>query len=48
MNIIHFDSFGPNLSKMKNFDFLDPDLSKTEFRGQNFKNLSVDSELPPP
>ena len=30
--------------KTNNFDFLGPNLPKNQFRGQNFKNLSLDSE----
>ena len=30
--------------KMDNFEFLGPDLPKNRFWGQNFKNLSLDSE----
>ena len=30
--------------KMDNFEFLGPNLPKNEFWGQNFKNLSLDSE----
>ena len=31
-----------------NFDFFDLNLPKNECSGQNFKNLSLDSELAPP
>ena len=30
--------------KMDNFEFLGPDFPKNRFWGQNFKNLSLDSE----
>ena len=30
--------------KMDNFEFLGPNLSKNNFWGQNFKNLSLDSK----
>ena len=34
--------------KTDNFDFLSPNLPKNGFWGQNFKNLSQDSESTPP
>ena len=34
--------------KTNNFDFLDPNLTKNEFWGRNFKNLTLDSESVPP
>ena len=33
--------------KMDNFDFFGPNLPKKGFWGQNFKNLSLDSESAP-
>ena len=34
--------------KTNNFDYLRPNLTKNGFWGQNFKNLSLDSESAPP
>ena len=34
--------------KTDNFEFLGPNLPKNGFWGQNFKNLSLDSESAPP
>ena len=36
------------LDETDNFDFLSTNLAKNGFWGQNFKNLSLDSESPPP
>ena len=36
------------LDETDNFDFLSPNLAKNGFWGQNFKNLSLDSDSPPP